>query len=90
LYFNSLDHCLDELNKKDNLEQIFVIWWAQLYNEVLDHPLLERIYLTQVEGEYNCDVFFNWIPSDFILESHSERQEENWIQFEFKVYKKKD
>jgi hypothetical protein len=25
LYFNSLDHCLDELNKKDNLEQIFVI-----------------------------------------------------------------
>jgi len=25
LYFNSIDHCLEELSKKDNLENIFII-----------------------------------------------------------------
>ena len=90
LYFNSLEHCLDELNTKDNLEQIFIIWWAQLYNQVLNHPSLERIYLTKVEWNYNCDVFFDGIPLNFELESQSYKQEENWIKFQFNVYKKKD
>lgn len=88
LYFNSIDHCLEELSKKDNLENIFIIGWANLYNQVLDHPLLDKIYLTKVGWDHWCDVFFDWIPDNFKLETESEEKENKWIKFKFEVYKK--
>jgi dihydrofolate reductase len=90
LYFNSLDHCLDELNTKDNIEEIFIIWWSQLYNQVLDHPDLEKIFITQVQWDYDCDVFFDWIPDNFTLESKTDITEENTIKYNFNIYTRKD
>ena len=89
LYFNSLDHCLDELSKKDNIENIFIIGWANLYNQVLDNPMLYKIYLTKVKWNYNCDVFFNWIPDNFMVESYTDWEKENNTEYSFWVYKKK-
>ena len=89
LYFNSLDHCLSELESKDNVEQIFIIWWANLYNQVLDHPMLDKIYITKVVWDYNCDVFFDWIPDNFIAESYTDIETEKSIDYSFWVYKRK-
>lgn len=88
IYFNSIESCIEELNKKANLESIFVIWWANIYNQFLNHKNLDKIYLTKVYWDYWCDVFFSWIPENFILESESELLEENSIKFKFLVYKK--
>ncbi len=90
LYFNSFEHCLKELSKKENVENIFLIWWASLYNQFLNHPKLDKIYLTKVEWDYNCDVFFDWIPDNFILEKVSDNFEENSIKFRFEEYKRVD
>ncbi len=88
LYFNSIDTCIDTLIKRTNIENIFVIWWANIYNQFLNHPRLDKIYVTKVEWNFSCDVFFDWITKDFELESVSDIQEENWIKFRFQVYKK--
>ena len=88
LHFNNFDHCLNELSSKENLENIFLIWWATLYNQFKNHPYLEKIYLTKVEWDYECDTFFDWVPNDFIIESYTNTKEENWIKFSFWVYKK--
>ena len=88
LYFNSLDSCLDELNKKDNIEDIYIIWGAFLYNQIIADERLDKIYITRVFWDYDCDVFFDGIPSEFSLESYSDEQEENWIKFRFEVWKK--
>ena len=88
LYFNSIDSCIEELITKTNLENIFIIGWANIYNQILKHERLNEIYLTKVEWNYNCDVFFDWIPNNFKLESESELYEENWIKFSFQIYKK--
>lgn len=88
LYFNSLESCLKEINSKENIEEIFIIWWANLYNQVRGHELLERIYLTKVEWDHNCDVFFDGVPDNFTLESESETQEDNDIKYTFLRYKK--
>ena len=88
LYFNSFEHCLSELETKDNIENIFVIWWANLYNQVINHPLLEKIYITKVKWDFACDVFFEWIPNDFYPESYTDTETENWIDYSFWVYKK--
>lgn len=88
LYFNNFDHCLETLDSHENVENIFVIGWGQLYNSLLDHPLLDTIYLTKVSWDFGCDVFFDGIPNDFSLESQSDIQTDNNIDFTFCVYKK--
>ena len=89
LYFNSLIHCLSELESKENVENIFIIGWATLYNEVLNHEMLDKIYLTKVKWNHNCDVFFDWVPDNFIAESYTDSEEEKWLEYSFWVYKKK-
>jgi dihydrofolate reductase len=88
LYFNSFEHCLSELEWKENVENIFVIWWATLYNSVINNEFLDRIYLTKVKWNFNCDVHFAWIPENFVVESYTDWQEENGVEFSFWVYKK--
>ena len=87
-WFNSLESCLNELKNKD-LEDIFIIGWANLYNQVLNHPLLHKIYLTNVEWDYNCDVFFDWIPENFELLSDSWLKSEWEYSFSFQTYIRK-
>lgn len=88
LYFNSIDSCIWELIKKTNIENIFIIGWANIYNQFLTHPRLDEIYLTKISWDYNTDVFFDWIPSNFELIDEWEEKEENQIKFKFLIYKK--
>lgn len=88
LYFNSFENCLDELKKKENIENIFVIWWWILYNYALKSNLLEKIYITKLKWDFDCDVFFDWIPNNFVLESYTDYELENDIEYSFQVYKK--
>lgn len=88
LHFNSFDHCLKELTNKDNIENIFVIGWANIYNQVLNNPELEKIYLTRILWEFDCDVFFDWVPDNFHLESYTDEKEDNNIKYRFEVWSK--
>ena len=90
LYFHSLEYCLSELESKENVENIFIIGWANLYNQVLDNPMLDKIYLTKVKWDFDCDVFFDWVPDNFKVESYTDPEEENGIEYSFWVYKKVD
>jgi dihydrofolate reductase len=88
LYFNNFDHCLEELSKRENVENIFLIWWWSLYNQFIKHKNLEKIFLTRILKDFSCDTFFSWMDKSFVLESESEIFEENWIKYKFEVYKK--
>lgn len=88
LYFNSLQKCLTELKTKDNLAEVFIIWWASLYNELVKSDDLEKIYLTKVDWDFGCDTFFDWVPENFELESASEEKKDWDYSYRFEVYKK--
>ena len=88
LYFESFEHCLSELESKENVENIWVMWWADLYNYSLNSEFLDKIYITRIKWDFDCDVFFDWIPKNFALESYTDWQEENGNEFRFEVYKK--
>jgi len=90
LHFNDFDHCLDELNKRDNIEEVFLIWGSSLYNQFISHKDLDKIYITKIKWDYNCDVFFDWIPDYFQVESYTDYNFENWVEYSFWVYKKID
>lgn len=86
LHFKDFDNCLTELSERENVENIFVIGWANIYNQVLNHPNLEKIYITKVLWNFNCDVFFDWVPSDFHIKSYTDEEEENGVKYRFEVW----
>jgi len=48
---------------------IFIIGGSRLYKETLCHPECEKVFITYVNGNYNCDVFFPNLPSHYMLKS---------------------
>ena len=88
--YSSIEEMFKETEKKKNIENIFIIGWANIYNQVLKKVMIDKIYITKIEKIYWCDVFFGNIPENFILEWSPEKQEENWVKFRFEVYKKID
>jgi len=87
--FCSLDNCLNFIEKQNSIEQIFIIGWSQLYNEVLTHPCFETAYITRVYDKFHCDVFFHWLPDNFEEVSRSEMKEYKDLEYEFLIYKRK-
>ena len=68
----------------------FVIGGARIYEEAMAHPSCRRLYITEVLGKFECDVFFPLYKERFNLISEEPPREENGIQYSFKVYEKAD
>lgn len=52
---HSLEEAIKEAREKDSKE-IFIFGGAQVFEEAL--PLIDRLYLTLVEGDFQADTFF--------------------------------
>lgn len=89
LQFTSLETAINSLQNDTAIESIFIIGWAQIYNDAIEKKLVEKIYITKVFWDFDCDVFFNGLDDSFPLKSASEKHEENGISFCFEVYTKK-
>lgn len=93
--FLSLEEALQFLTNKPEVNEIFVIGGARLYQEVLDKDLVNKIYLTRLSKEFDCDVFFSNFNKDnhfeeiFENEVDSSVQNENGIEYRYHVYKRK-
>ena len=65
LFFSdNWDQVFDEAKKweKDHFpeeeREIFIIGGAQIFKQVLEENVIDRMYLTQVKGDYHADAFF--------------------------------
>jgi len=75
--------------------RIFVIGGERVYKEALEHSLCNRLYITQIYKDYDCDKFFPNISNGnkknlwqkFYLESVSKFQNYESIYFRYLVYK---
>ena len=54
----SLDEAIQVCNKDNLVENIFVIGGTNVYKEALDRNLVNKIYLTRIDKDYECDTFF--------------------------------
>jgi dihydrofolate reductase len=64
----------------------FVIGGAKVYEQAVAHKACGRIYLTQINAKFDCNVFFPPFEDKFSLLSETEVQEENGLTFSFKIY----
>lgn len=56
---NSLDQSLDLCRKLD-VGKIFIGGGSNIYKEALLKNIVDEIYLTKIDKDYNCDTFFNY------------------------------
>ena len=91
--YKSLNSALIDLNKphkKYLINDIFVVGGQQLYEEAIEHPLCEKLYITYVDRDFECDRFFPQIDTNkWKLSDCSCINEENGIKYMFCIYEKK-
>lgn len=54
----SLEDAIEVAKKSPGGEEIFIFGGGQVFKEAIEKDLVDRIYLTVVEGDYYADVFF--------------------------------
>lgn len=82
----SLDQALELAEGDEAISQAFVIGGSELFSAALEHPQLERVYLTEIHKNFDCDVFFPDYANRLKLMSGSGSQLENDVDFVFKVF----
>lgn len=81
---SSLDEAL-ALCDIAELAEVFVIGGAELYSMALSHGALKRVYLTEIDADFNCDCFFPDYATKLNLLPGSQTQRENEIDYSFKI-----
>lgn len=87
---NSFDAALKRLDSMEDVEKIFVIGGANVFEQALRHPDCDTVYLTEVLATFDCDVLFPPLDEKFELVSRSEEHDDNGIVYRFAVYRRKN
>lgn len=88
LLAHSLDEALMLAEKTNPIGKAFVIGGASLYAESIGHKLCNELYITEVDGIFDCDAYFPELPAGFKKVEAGEKIEENDIAFSFVLYKR--
>lgn len=54
----SLEEALRQAQGKPGSEEIFIFGGGQIFKEAIEKDLVDRLYLTVVEGDFGADTFF--------------------------------
>lgn len=68
-------------------EPIWIIGGEYLYNAYINNKHLDKIYITNINVNTKCDVFFPKIPSHFIPIYFSNQKNYNNIKFNHVIFK---
>lgn len=74
----------DFLRGYDLNKDIWVIGGAKVFEEALEFA--DELWLTEIEGDYDCDVFFPEYKDAFVLSAEVGTQEENGYKFHYRNY----
>lgn len=81
-------HSLDEaLEKAKGNQEVFVNGGGQIFQEVMKKNLADRLYLTVVDEDFDCDTFFPDYSS-FTNIINSEDREEDDLKYKFLTLEK--
>lgn len=82
---------LKTLVETGKVDKVFLVGGAQLYREALDSGHCTRIYLTELDKDFECDVFFPEFDTSAFCPIEEEGipqepQQEGDITYRFRVY----
>ena len=85
IYFNNFQN-FENYIKLKKYENIWIIGGSEIYQQFL--PFTNKIYLTQIYNDFDCDTFFPHIPYNFKLIEYSSIKKENNLNFRYKFFVK--
>lgn len=79
---SSLADGIEEAKKSPGAEEIFIFGGGEIFREALEEEVVDKLYLTEVEGNFDADVFFPDY-SQFAKVLSEESGEENGIKYKY-------
>ncbi len=80
---NSLEEAVNIANKSDGKDEIFIFGGGQIFTEALEKGIVDKLYLTIIEGEYESDTFFpDYVSAGFKIVSE-EKHDNGKYKFKF-------
>lgn len=89
--FNSFSDCIDAY-KNEGKRKVFIIGGAEIYRLAMESDVIEEMYITHVDKEYNADTFFDdYSPDNWDVEliSDHKKDERHEVGFTIRKYTKK-
>ena len=88
LHSTSLDNALEILSTIQNVntENIFIIGGNSLYEESIIRKDCEKVYVTEIYKNFECDVSFPKIPDNYEITNVSKFQEDKGLYYRNIVY----
>jgi dihydrofolate reductase len=56
------DYCLEK-----EIEDVWIIGGGKVYEYFINKPYITNVYISRINGQYNCDTFFPTIPKKLKL-----------------------
>ena len=78
----------------NSVDEVFITGGTSLYKEAMESDLCGRVYLTKIESDFNCDVFYpefddmQMFKEIKLSEVSQDVQEEKGVKYRFHVYEK--
>lgn len=88
LVCSSLDEALEILIDK-KIARVFVIGGAEVLRKAMQHPRCGLLYLTEIEQDFDCDVFLPDHTELFELQPGSSPRHENGVDYSINIYSRK-
>ena len=88
-FINSLDS-INYLYGPYTFDNIWIIGGEKVYTEALKSNIVDSIFYTEIQNEFECDTFFHGIPNNFINIYESDSIYDCGEQIKFKVYRRND
>lgn len=91
----SLNEGLDFVKTRSDIETCWIIGGSSIYQEAMNMSECHRIYLTHIDQEFACDVFFPPIGENYALLDEKESgvpsdiQSERDVTYRYNVFAKK-
>lgn len=87
--FQNIDDVLTHIKEFHKDQEVFVIGGSEIFNQFMKHA--DKLYITYIDEEFECDTFFNWDEKDWELYSEEKglKDEDNPYDYYFRIYNKK-
>ncbi len=83
----SLEDGIDVGKKSDGGDEVFIFGGGQVFKEAIEKGMVDRLYLTIVEGDYGADIFFPEYP-EFTKIVSEEKRESDGFKYKFLTLEK--
>ena len=88
--FNQVLQMATNERLKDIIETVFVIGGQQVYEEAIKYAECEKLYVTHIHNDFDCDTFFPPFENMFEPIQASDECKEGLITYHFEEYKRKN